>query len=120
MLEENQKVLVGMSELVFYLNRDIGELKVINEQLRKQINVKEGVMKFQLEQIEKLTLEKSELKKKDSEIPDDYQKLKKELKEKDELLKLYEEQLKKYRKEEMKRKEASKMLKEVIEEAKNK
>lgn len=120
MLEENQKTLVSMSELVFFLNRDIKELKIINEQLRKQINVKDGIMKFQLEQIEKLRLEKDKLKEKNNEVPDDYPKLKKELKEKDELLKLYEEQLKKYRKEEKKREEISKALGDTIKEMKNK
>ena len=64
MLEENQKILLtGMSELVFYLKRDMEELKSINESLKKKIAIKDDVMKFQLEQIEKLIIEKNELKK---------------------------------------------------------
>lgn len=121
MLEENQKILLtGMSELVFYLKRDMEELKSINESLKKKIAIKDDVMKFQLEQIEKITLEKKELNKKFNEIPDDYPKLREEIKQKDNLIKLYEEQLKKYRKEEKKREEISKALGETIKEMKNK
>ena len=121
MLEENQKILLtGMSELVFYLKRDMEELKSINESLKKKIAIKDDVMKFQLEQIEKLTIEKNELNKKLDETPNDYQKLKKELKEKNELLKIYENELKKYRKEEKERKEFSKVLGETIKEMKTK
>lgn len=121
MLEENQKILLtGMSELVFYLKRDMEELKSINESLKKKIAIKDDVMKFQLEQIEKLTIEKNELNKKFNEIPDDYPKLREEIKQKDNLIKLYEEQLKKYRKEEKKREEISKALGETIKEMKTK
>ena len=121
MLEENQKILLtGMSELVFYLKRDMEELKSINESLKKKIAIKDDVMKFQLEQIEKITLEKNELNKKFNEVPDDYPKLREELKQKDNLIKLYEEQLKKYRKEEKKREEISKALGETIKEMKTK
>ena len=121
MLEENQKILLtGMSELVFYLKRDMEELKSINESLKKKIAIKDDVMKFQLEQIEKITLEKNELNKKFNEVPDDYPKLREELKQKDNLIKLYEEQLKKYRKEEKKREEISKVLGETIKEMKTK
>ena len=121
MLEENQKILLtGMSELVFYLKRDMEELKSINESLKKKIAIKDDVMKFQLEQIEKITLEKKELNKKLDEVPDDYPKLREEIKQKDNLIKLYEEQLKKYRKEEKKREEISKALGETIKEMKNK
>lgn len=121
MLEENQKILLtGMSELVFYLKRDMEELKSINESLKKKIAIKDDVMKFQLEQIEKITLEKKELNKKLDEVPDDYPKLREEIKQKDNLIKLYEEQLKKYRKEEKKREEISKVLGETIKEMKNK
>ena len=121
MLEENQKILLtGMSELVFYLKRDMEELKSINESLKKKIAIKDDVMKFQLEQIEKITLEKNELNKKFNEVPDDYPKLREELKQKDNLIKLYEEQLKKYRKEEKKREEISKALGETMKEMKNK
>lgn len=121
MLEENQKILLtGMSELVFYLKRDMEELKSINESLKKKIAIKDDVMKFQLEQIEKITLEKKELNKKFNEIPDDYPKLREEIKQKDNLIKLYEEQLKKYRKEEKKREEISKALGETIKEMKTK
>lgn len=121
MLEENQKILLtGMSELVFYLKRDMEELKSINESLKKKIAIKDDVMKFQLEQIEKITLEKKELNKKLNEVPDDYPKLREEIKQKDNLIKLYEEQLKKYRKEEKKREEISKALGETIKEMKNK
>ena len=121
MLEENQKILLtGMSELVFYLKRDMEELKSINESLKKKIAIKDDVMKFQLEQIEKITLEKKELNKKLDEVPDDYPKLREELKQKDNLIKLYEEQLKKYRKEEKKREEISKVLGETIKEMKTK
>lgn len=121
MLEENQKILLtGMSELVFYLKRDMEELKSINESLKKKIAIKDDVMKFQLEQIEKLTIEKNELNKKFNEVPDDYPKLREELKQKDNLIKLYEEQLKKYRKEEKKREEISKALGETIKEMKTK
>lgn len=121
MLEENQKILLtGMSELVFYLKRDMEELKSINESLKKKIAIKDDVMKFQLEQIEKITLEKKELNKKFNEIPDDYPKLREEIKQKDNLIKLYEEQLKKYRKEEKKREEISKALGETMKEMKNK
>ena len=121
MLEENQKILLtGMSELVFYLKRDMEELKSINESLKKKIAIKDDVMKFQLEQIEKITLEKKELNKKLNEVPDDYPKLREELKQKDNLIKLYEEQLKKYRKEEKKREEISKVLGETIKEMKTK
>ena len=121
MLEENQKILLtGMSELVFYLKRDMEELKSINESLKKKIAIKDDVMKFQLEQIEKITLEKKELNKKLNEVPDDYPKLREEIKQKDNLIKLYEEQLKKYRKEEKKREEISKALGETMKEMKNK
>ena len=121
MLEENQKILLtGMSELVFYLKRDMEELKSINESLKKKIAIKDDVMKFQLEQIEKITLEKKELNKKLDEVPDDYPKLREEIKQKDNLIKLYEEQLKKYRKEEKKREEISKVLGETIKEMKTK
>ena len=121
MLEENQKILLtGMSELVFYLKRDMEELKSINESLKKKIAIKDDVMKFQLEQIEKLTIEKNELNKKFNEVPDDYPKLREEIKQKDNLIKLYEEQLKKYRKEEKKREEISKALGETMKEMKNK
>lgn len=121
MLEENQKILLtGMSELVFYLKRDMEELRSINESLKKKIAIKDDVMKFQLEQIEKITLEKKELNKKLNEVPDDYPKLREEIKQKDNLIKLYEEQLKKYRKEEKKREEISKALGETIKEMKNK
>ena len=121
MLEENQKILLtGMSELVFYLKRDMEELKSINESLKKKIAIKDDVMKFQLEQIEKLIIEKNELNKKFNEVPDDYPKLREELKQKDNLIKLYEEQLKKYRKEEKKREEISKALGETIKEMKTK
>ena len=121
MLEENQKILLtGMSELVFYLKRDMEELKSINESLKKKIAIKDDVMKFQLEQIEKITLEKNELNKKFNEVPDDYPKLREELKQKDNLIKLYEEQLKKYRKEEKRREEISKVLGETIKEMKTK
>lgn len=121
MLEENQKILLtGMSELVFYLKRDMEELKSINESLKKKIAIKDDVMKFQLEQIEKITLEKKELNKKLNEVPDDYPKLREEIKQKDNLIKLYEEQLKKYRKEEKKREEISKALGDTIKEMKNK
>ena len=121
MLEENQKILLtGMSELVFYLKRDMEELKSINESLKKKIAIKDDVMKFQLEQIEKITLEKNELNKKFNEVPDDYPKLREEIKQKDNLIKLYEEQLKKYRKEEKKREEISKALGETMKEMKNK
>lgn len=121
MLEENQKILLtGMSELVFYLKRDMEELKSINESLKKKIAIKDDVMKFQLEQIEKITLEKKELNKKLDEVPDDYPKLREEIKQKDNLIKLYEEQLKKYRKEEKKREEISKALGETIKEMKTK
>ncbi len=121
MLEENQKILLtGMSELVFYLKRDMEELKSINESLKKKIAIKDDVMKFQLEQIEKITLEKKELNKKLNEVPDDYPKLREEIKQKDNLIKLYEEQLKKYRKEEKKREEISKALGETIKEMKTK
>ena len=121
MLEENQKILLtGMSELVFYLKRDMEELKSINESLKKKIAIKDDVMKFQLEQIEKITLEKNELNKKFNEVPDDYPKLREEIKQKDNLIKLYEEQLKKYRKEEKKREEISKVLGETIKEMKTK
>ena len=117
----NQKILLtGMSELVFYLKRDMEELKSINESLKKKIAIKDDVMKFQLEQIEKITLEKNELNKKFNEVPDDYPKLREELKQKDNLIKLYEEQLKKYRKEEKKREEISKVLGETIKEMKTK
>lgn len=121
MLEENQKILLtGMSELVFYLKRDMEELKSINESLKKKIAIKDDVMKFQLEQIEKITLEKKELNEKLNEVPDDYPKLREEIKQKDNLIKLYEEQLKKYRKEEKKREEISKALGETIKEMKTK
>ena len=41
MLEENQKILLtGMSELVFYLKRDMEELKSINESLKKENSYK--------------------------------------------------------------------------------
>lgn len=121
MLEENQKILLtGMSELVFYLKRDMEELKSINESLKKKIAIKDDVMKFQLEQIEKITLEKKELNKKLNEVPDDYPKLREEIKQKDNLIKLYEEQLKKYRKEEKKREEISKALGDTIKEMKTK
>ena len=121
MLEENQKILLtGMSELVFYLKRDMEELKSINESLKKKIAIKDDVMKFQLEQIEKITLEKNELNKKFNEVPDDYPKLREELKQKDNLIKLYEEQLKKYRKEEKKREEISEALGDTIKEMKTK
>ena len=47
MLEENQKILLtGMSELVFYLKRDMEELKSINESLKKKIAIKDDVMKY--------------------------------------------------------------------------
>ena len=121
MLEENQKILLtGMSELVFYLKRDMEELKSINESLKKKIAIKDDVMKFQLEQIEKITLEKKELNKKLDEVPDDYPKLREEIKQKDNLIKLYEEQLKKYRKEEKKREEISEALGDTIKEMKTK
>ena len=121
MLEENQKILLtGMSELVFYLKRDMEELKSINESLKKKIAIKDDVMKFQLEQIEKITLEKKELNKKLNEVPDDYPKLREEIKQKDNLIKLYEEQLKKYRKEEKKREEISEALGDTIKEMKTK
>ena len=121
MLEENQKILLtGMSELVFYLKRDMEELKSINESLKKKIAIKDDVIKFQLEQIEKITLEKKELNKKLNEVPDDYPKLREEIKQKDNLIKLYEEQLKKYRKEEKKREEISEALGDTIKEMKTK
>lgn len=121
MLEENQKILLtGMSELVFYLKRDMEELKSINESLKKKIAIKDDVIKFQLEQIEKITLEKKKLNKKLNEVPDDYPKLREEIKQKDNLIKLYEEQLKKYRKEEKKREEISEALGDTIKEMKTK
>lgn len=113
MLEENQKTLVSMSELVFFLNKDLKELKFINESLRTQVNAKDNLLETKQEDIKKLRLEKEELE-------ENCYKLREELKQKELIIKVSEEQLKKYRIEEKKREEISKVLGETIKELKTK
>ena len=38
--EDSKKILVTMSEMIFYQERDINELKIKNEGLKKQISRK--------------------------------------------------------------------------------
>lgn len=44
MLEENQRTLISMSELVFFLNRDLKELKFENKNLIVQVNAKNNLL----------------------------------------------------------------------------
>ena len=55
MLEENQRTLISMSELVFFLNRDLKELKFENEnlQLKEELKQKETIVKISEEQLKK-------------------------------------------------------------------
>lgn len=113
MLEENQRTLISMSELIFFLNRDLKELKFINGNLRTQVNVKNDLLESNQEELKRLKLEKKELEEKCC-------KLREELKQKEMIIGISEEQLKKYRKEEKKREEISKALGDTIKEMKTK
>lgn len=115
MLEESQRTLISMAELVSLLNKEIKELKYEKENLKTQITVKNNMLQFKQQEIERLSLKNIE-----SQKTEDYSKLKDEIKQKDNMLKLYEEQLKKYRKKEKEKEEACKILEEVMKEGKNK